>query len=327
MKCTVLGYLLLIGLCCYLAPSASAAPIIYASGQLLVPGDPGIPAGEPGHDDSRENYLYAINTVTGQATPVSPVTSGLPSALAGVRDGRLLGFASGQLVEIDPPTANRTPIGSNNEQNSTGFEILPGNQGFLLPFNVDFETQQLVNIDLETGATTPIGTDEHAIGHAIDAAAGNPLGTAEPFIIGLGAVGSMLYGVDLDTDSLVAIEPASGEATVVGKVGAVGGVTNGLATYSGFAALTGVDENRDGQFDALFGSVNFVDDGDESYRLGGVARYDLTDGTWRLVGTNPGVIFFGFGSHPVPEPSSGVLIATMICAGLGCSRRRLRART
>ena len=51
----------------------------------------------------------------------------------------------------------------------------------------------------------------------------------------------------------------------------------------------------DGMFDALFGAVNFFDDDGNAatdvLRLGGVVRYDLTDGTWSLVGTNPGVIF------------------------------------
>ncbi len=292
-----------------LATTADAdAATIYASGQLLVPGDPSIPPGQPGHDDSRQNFVYAIDTSTGVATPVSPVTTGLPSALAGTSGGRLIGFAGGELREIEPTTATQTPIGANNGLNSTGFEVLPDGRGFLVPFDANFDTQQLYSIDIATGLAAPISTSTTEIGDAIDSAAGNTPGTTAPFLISLGAVNNTLYGVDLDTNSLIALDPETGAASVVGAVGAVGDVTNGPVTYAGFAALTGVDEDQDGQFDALFGAVNFADDGVDFSRLGGVARFDLTDGTWELVGTNPGVIFFGFGSSPVPEPSNAALI-------------------
>jgi hypothetical protein len=58
--------------------------------------------------------------------------------------------------------------------------------------------------------------------------------------------------------------------------------------------------------------VNFIDpDGPAgSLRLGGIARFDLTDGSWDLVGLNEGVIFFGVASPPaiVPEPTAAALI-------------------
>ena len=298
------------------------AGTIYASGQLLIPGDPGIPPGQPGHDDTRENYVFEISTLTGLATPVSPVTEGLPSALAGTIDGRLLGFADGQLSEINPTTGVLTPIGANNGLGATGLEIVPDNRGFLTPFDTNFDTQQLFSLDIVTGAAVPLSASSTEIGDAIDNAAGNPAGTATPFIIGLGAVADQIYGVDLDTNSLISLDPDTGAASVVGAVGAVGSVTNGVATYAGFAALTGVDENADGEFDALFGAVNFIDDGVGIERLGGVARYDLTDGTWQLVGTNPGVIFFGFGSSPVPEPSGVCCLVIYVLGLLGWKRRR-----
>ncbi len=273
------------------------AVTIFATGQLLTPGDPTIPK-----DDTRENFVYAIDPMTGIATPVSPATTGLPSALAGEGASRLLGFRSGQLLEIEPTTGAQTPIGANNGLSSTGLDVSDGGWGFLLPFNDDFDTQQLHELDLETGDATPIGSPT-AVGDAIDEAAGNAPGTSRPFVIGLGSVGDAIYGVDLDTDSLIEIDPIGGSVEVIGDVGAVGSVGGGA--FSGFAAMTGVDEDADGHFDALYGNVNFFDDdGDPdtpTVRLGGVARYDLHDGTWSLVGTNPGVIFFGFASNPVPE--------------------------
>ncbi|MEM7435926.1 MAG: hypothetical protein AAF436_12295 [Myxococcota bacterium] len=279
----------------------TCAVTIYATGQLLTPGDPDIPFGEPGHDDTRENFVYAIDPATGIATPVSPATTGLPAALAGEGASRLLGFSSGQLVEVEPATGAQTPIGENNGLSATGLDVTADGRGFVLPFNDDFDTQQLHELDLGTGDATPIGSPT-AVGDAIDSAAGNAPGTSAPFVIGLSSIGDTIYGVDLDTNSLIAIDSEQGSASVVGAVGAVGSVGGGA--YSGFAAMTGVDEDADGEFDALFGNVNFFDDdGDPdtlSVRLGGVARYDLDDGTWSLVGTNPGVIFFGFASNPAP---------------------------
>ena len=306
-------------------PNVAMAATIFASGQLLIPGDPGIPPGQPGHDDSRENYVYAIDTLTGTATTVSPITTGLPAAFAGTSDQRLLGFSAGELREIDPATAVQAPIGVSNGLNATGFEVLPDGRGFLLPFDANFDTQQLFSISILTGSAAPISASATEIGDAIDNAAGNPLGTSEPFLISLGAVGNTLYGVDLDTDSLIALDPSTGTASVIGAVGAVASITNGPFTYSGFAALTGVDENEDGEFDALFGAVNFIDNGVETSRLGGVARYDLTDGTWQLVGTNPGIIFFGFGSSPVPEPGAASIAATATMGVALLWRRRKRS--
>ncbi|MEO1297550.1 MAG: PEP-CTERM sorting domain-containing protein, partial [Cyanobacteria bacterium J06636_16] len=149
-------------------------------------------------------------------------------------------------------------------------------------------------------------------------------GTANPFVISLGSVDNSLYGIDLDTDSLIQFDPETGDAAVVGEVGTV--TADNRAIFSGFAALTGVDSDADGQFDALFGNVNFVDDDSDpatpAQRLGGIARYDLSDGSWDLVGTNPGVIFFGFGASPVEVPEPATLGGLLLIGGLLGWRRR-----
>src|SRR5687768_15375539 len=73
---------------------------IYATGQLLT--------NEDGHDH-RTNFLYEIDSVTGQARPVSPPFSG-PAGLAQAPDGRLFGYSSGQLSIINPVSGSLTPI-------------------------------------------------------------------------------------------------------------------------------------------------------------------------------------------------------------------------
>lgn len=309
--------------CVALSPLSATALPIFATGQLLIPGDPAIPPGSPGHDDTRENYVFQVDVTTGLAAPVSPVTSGLPAALAGTGDQRLLGFSSGELREIDPFAGTQASIGASNGLSATGFEVLPDGRGYITPFDGNFDTQQLFTIDLASGISVPLGANTSEIGDAVDTAAGNPLGTSTPFIISLGAVGNTLYGVDLDSDSLISLDADTGAASVVGAVGSVGSVGGGA--YSGFAALTGVDETADGEFDALFGAVNFFDDPDTGFeRLGGIARFDITEGTFSLVGTNPGVIFFGFGSSPakVPAPSTLLLMLTaaVLYARRGCRR-------
>lgn len=305
---------------CLLLPTAVVpcfAATIFATGQNN---------GDPSH--STGNHYYRIDTTTGIATPISPLLSGsAPAGLATVGT-QLVGFKDGQHGTIDPVAGVFTPVGLSNGLAITGYEVL-GGQGYGVP--TSGSERRLQRIDLTTSAATPLGLGS-PIGSALDGFFGDAPGTNAPFIIGLGSVGGTLYGVHLGTgkNNLVAIDPSTGSASVLGTPNAVGtGGGPGLGSYSGFAAMTGVDENNDGAFDALFGNVNFFDpDGSgpqPSQRLGGVARYDLSQGTWSLVGTNPGLIFFGMGSVAVPEPSSlALLVVAGACAALTQARRRLR---
>jgi hypothetical protein len=297
---------------CLLAASASAVPL-FASGQLLIPGDPDIPPGQPGHDDSRENYVFEIDSETGVATPISPVTTGLPAGLGATADTLYgwSGFPGGALQVVDPTTGTTTPVGPTTSFGATAFDVTADGVGFGMTNGDD----QLFTVDLDTGNATAVGS-AGLVNDALAAA-----GETDPnaFIISLGSVGDALYGIDLSTDSLIEIDPTDGSADVVGTLGSVDLVGNGI--FSGYAGLTGVDENQDGEFDALFGVVNFINPvgPDSTVRLGGIARFDLDDASWDLVGLNEQVIFFGLASAPIPEPSS---IALLGMGGVALLRRR-----
>jgi len=296
-------------------PLPVAAQTIYASGQFLTA------------SGTRENRIYAVNPATGAATPTSPLLPNDPPGLAGTPDGRLLGYSGGQLGQLDPGRGAFSPIGPPSNINSTGFDITADGRGFLVGLS---GVPQLYGVNIMTGAASAVGAPG-ALGAGIDAAFGLTPGTSKPFIIGLGSVGGTLYGVDLETGmtNLVAIDPTTGAARPIGARNALGDFGGGR--YSGFSALTGVDTTGSGRFDALYGSVNFdALSPNPQNRIGGVARFDLTTGTFSLAGANPGLIFFGFGSSPaapVPEASTLVSFGLLGLGLIALARRGARRRT
>jgi hypothetical protein len=279
--------------------SPASAAIIIATGQNN---------GDPSHTSG--NYYYSIDTSTGVATPISPLlTGGSPAGLAGTPDGRLLGFSGGRVGEVNPVAGTFTPNGVNNGLTITGIDVIHDGRAFGVP--VSGTDRRLHQIDLATSAATPVGPVGF-VGQALDSFYGVTPGTTSAFIIGTGSVArqqnigtianpnfttvSTIYGVHIQSgaNQLVAMSPDSGFASVVGALNSVGTSGNpGAGAYSGFAAMTGADENGDGLYDTLYGNVNFFDpDGSgplASQRLGGLARYDLSKRYMEPCGYQPGL--------------------------------------
>lgn len=298
------------------APSEGA--IIYAAGRNLS--DSSYPTG---------SYYYEIDTDTGLATRISPLLAANgPNGLAAV-GSQIVGFSNGTHGVVNPVTGTFTPVGTSNGLGINGYEVLNGS-GYGVPNSG--ADRRLFQIDINTSAATAIGVG-NPIGAAMDTFYGNTAGTNSPTIISLGSVGGTLYGVNTEANkmNLVAINPSTGEATIIGAPNAVATSGTPGARYNGFAALTGVDEDGDNVYDSLYGGINFYDpDGTTGpapdQNFGGVIRFDLNNGTWSLVGNNPGVIFFSFASPTaaVPEPGT-VAMAVMglaLAGGVALRRRR-----
>jgi len=309
--------LALSGLLAFVSPASAA--IIFATGQNN---------GDSSHTSG--NYYYSIDTATGVATAISPLLPGSSPAGLSAIGNQLVGFKNGQHGAVDPVAGTFAPAGASNGFSITGYEVFNG-FGYGVP--TSGSDRRLQQIDLLSSTATPLG-EGNPIGAVMDSFYGEAPGTNNPFIISMGSVGDTLYGIHIggSKNNLLSLDPSNGSATVIGGVNAVGTSGNpGEGRFSGFSALTGVDEDSDGMYDTLYGNVNFFDPDaggpESSQRLGGVARYDLSNGTWEMVGTNPGLIFFGFGSSPasrstVPEPPAGFAILLLTGAAMEFFRRR-----
>lgn len=297
---------------CLAAVLPAGAATIYASGRNTVATN--YPVG---------NYYYSIDTNTGIATPISPALSTAAPTGLGAVGSQLVGFKDGTHGTVNPFTGTFTPVGTNNGLTLSGYEVFNG-YGYGVPSSGT--ERRLQQIDITTSMTVAIGTG-NSIGSTMDVFYGNLAGTNSPSILSLGSVGNTLYGVNSGTgkNNLFALDTITGGATILGTPNAVATSGNPGATYSGFAALTGVDENGDGIYDSLYGNVNFYNpDGSgpaAEQNYGGVVKYDLANGTWNLVGSNSGILFFGFGS-PVPEPGTTALAAL----GFAMAMRRRRSK-
>jgi hypothetical protein len=246
-----------------------------------------------------QNRYFSIDVTTGVATalasplvPVQPVTT---AGLAFAPNGTPYGIASGFLVQPDFANNTFTQIGSlGNLVFAGSLDILADGRAFTIQTN---ELTGLLAVDLATGGTVTIGSETELVDALV--AAGANLSYFDPsIIIAMGSLGDTLYAIDSRSSSLVAINPATGQVTVPsGLAGQLrrGNLANGNARsrYATFAGLTGYDSNNDGTYDRLLGTVNTFD----GVRLGALVEFNVTDGSWELIGTgNAPLNFFALGA-------------------------------
>jgi hypothetical protein len=279
------------GLCALSLVASAQAQVLYATGSSV----------------GGQNFYYSINPTTGIATRLSPMgTPSNPTTTVGLAfdSSRMpVGITNaGQLVR--PNFAANTftnigPLGFNPPGipiNAGSLDILTDGRAFIYQTN---EYSPLYQVDLATGATTAVGLDT-TLTDAVLSAGGSVGGFNQPIIIGMGSIGTTLYGIEGRTSTLVAINPATGDVTVPSGVASQlinGTLSNGndRIRYSVFSGLTGFDSNNDGQYDKLLMAVNRLD----GVPIGALAEVNVTDGTWELIGTgNAPVSFFALGTPP-----------------------------
>lgn len=284
--------------------------------------------------ESPQRRFAQIDAQTGVIASVSPLGPTSYAGLGAAPDGQFFGLTwafntISKLYSLDVTTNMSTLIGDMVGEPGISFQsldVMSDGRAYAVSTATITLFPQLFSVNLQTAAITAVN-EQQTISDAIIAAGGDGFFAN---VGALGSVGNRLYAVDVRTSSLVELDPDSGAASVVGgTAGSLlsGELTSGIsrARYSAFTALTGVDTNRDGKFDALFMGVNRFDDDNDAatpgITLGGVAKVDTTTGLWELVGTNPGYAYASFGSGPVPEPATAGMTALV---ALSCLARRRR---
>lgn len=173
MRCKKIVSLIIAAAICVNTVAAQAATI-FATGQNN---------GDPSHSSGL--FYYSINTITGHATPLAPITGGNSAGLAGTPDGRLLGFRGNRVIEINPytgATSNVSPVIAGFS--TTSLDVTRDGTIYATPVCGD---TRLHRIDPVAGTATPFGP-ANSIGNSLDAFHGVPSGTTSPFLIGLGSI-------------------------------------------------------------------------------------------------------------------------------------------
>lgn len=164
-------------------------------------------------DDNRDDYLYSIDLATGEATPIGPTGFEDVESLAFDRNCATL-FAvddvTDRLLTCDTTTGDCTQVGN------LGVNITDTGLAFADDLSLFLSTDapkgptRFFKVSRFTGVATPIGDQ----GQEVTGLAASPAG-----IFGLGGDGR---------DNLVRVDPATGAATQIGKLGAVSPRDGGL---------------------------------------------------------------------------------------------------
>ena len=189
--------------------------------------------------------LIAVDSQTGQATPVGAFGFGSVTGLAISSDGRLFAIetAQDQLLEIDKRTGAATVIGSTGIDRIS--DIAFDEQDRL--FGVDTAQDRLLEIDITTGVASDVGLFRFARiafddrgnmfatnGGSLRLVDRETLGNTVIGDIGFNVGGGLtygkrgLFGSDIDNDLLIRINPTTAVGEIVGNYG-IGDDVVGLA--------------------------------------------------------------------------------------------------
>jgi len=247
--------------------------------------------------DRDSQNLYTVSTSNAALTLVGNTGQSLGSLEYRPSNGFLYGFTLGsgaQLYRINPANANTTLVGGlgGDFVFEGGLVLAPNGTAYATNKN-NALAAQLFTIDLDSGATNLIGTISGG-DHDINGLAWRSDG--------------MLVGLDRETNSLLAINPASAASSVIAALAPTVGGIGGMAAVG-----------NTGYF-STSGPGGSVPGSNQLY------SFNLFTGAHALIGSFAGTIAgTGIGGLAlIPEPTAGTLVFTGILGMVGLGRRRAR---
>ena len=146
--------------------------------------------------------LVTINTATGAATVVNPLSGGTSNiqSIVFAPDGTLYGAGNG-LYKINPTTGAYAMVGSGGYSDVRGIVVIP-DPGTLIGVHWDLSNSSVVKIDPYTGSGSNIGLSGFP---GLNSLAKDPVGT----------LWSVTDLYDDPNDQLIKIDPATGKGTQV----------------------------------------------------------------------------------------------------------------
>ena len=177
-------------------------------------------------DDKQDDYLYSIDLATGEATPIGPTGFEDVESLAFDRNCATL-FAvddvTDRLLTCDTTTGDCTQVGNLGVNITDTGLAFADDLSLFLSTDAPKSPTRFFKVSRFTGVATPIGDQ----GQEVTGLAASPAG-----IFGLGGDGR---------DNLVRIDPATGAATEIGKLGTVSPRDGGL-DFAADGTLWGIED-------------------------------------------------------------------------------------